>query len=632
MITASNITLSFPGKIIFDNINLTFLANEKIGLVGANGAGKSTLLRILAKELKPDNGSISLMKGTDIGYLSQHLTLNSRKSIIEETMTVFKHLNKCKEELLTLEKLIETNAQAIERYAELQEEIAYEDEDKKKMEAVRILEGLGLQDFDNPVNELSGGFKMRVILAKLLLQKPDFYFFDEPTNHLDIKAKDWFLDFLKTNDRGFALVTHDRFFLDQCCDKIYELERGDLTIYQGNYTNYTHKKKEALDLLTKRYEEQQTEIKRKKKTIDRFRGKSSKAKMAQSMLKQLAKMDLIELPPQTQKITIPEIPVSRADQEILRINNLNFGFNPKQPLFSKATFTLQRGWKVSLVAPNGKGKTTFFNLLRKKLTPLTGNISFGNRVEMSFFDQEQDKVLVATKTIIDEIIDNCEDARARIKARSMLGAFLFPGDDVYKKIEVLSGGEKNRVAMVKALLSHANFLLLDEPTNHLDIQSKEILLKGLQNYTGTIIFVSHDRDFINHLATHTLALSDQTMKLYEGNYDDYIYMSKQLSENNQQSTKFIKDDTNLITHKKKLSNNNPLQNKNEKKHLSREEQKNLSKLERTIAKLEKMETEIGNSFAELSYGTDEFNMASERLKKIKISLKEASEKWEQLSS
>jgi ATP-binding cassette subfamily F protein 3 len=490
MINLKNIFLNFGGQEIFNDLNINIDTNKKIGLVGNNGTGKTTLLRLLNQENDSFTGNIDIPKNLDIAYLPQHTTLLSTKTVLEEALTTT-------EEDIMLQP--------------------------KEYEAKIILEGLGFGDkIHKDVDKLSTGWQMRLLLAKLLLKKADFYLFDEPTNHLDITTKEWLLEKLKTLP-GFLIISHERYFLDNLPDQIIELDQKKGTLYHGNYTYFEKQKSFNQEQLIKSYQEQQREIDEKLKIVDKFKAKASKAKMAQSMLKKIEKIELIEPPQENNKnINFAFPAVSKSGTVVARIENLSYSY-PHQKILNGANFEIERGEKIAIVAPNGIGKTTLLKLIVGKLQPNTGKINLGHNVALSYFEQDNVVVLPENKAIIDYVLSETSSSEEQI--RTFLGSFLFTRDAIYKKIGVLSGGEKNRLCMAKTLLKNGNFLILDEPTNHLDIMSKEILSQALKQYPGTILFVSHDQYFINTLATRILKLTNCKIESYPGNYEDYLYMN-----------------------------------------------------------------------------------------------------------
>ncbi|MCK5632259.1 ABC-F family ATP-binding cassette domain-containing protein, partial [bacterium] len=467
MIHIKSLSLSFGEQTVFDKISFAISQDQRLGLVGANGSGKSTLLKIIAGFQKADDGGVSIANDSTFAYMPQEVVLKSSKSVYEEAFSSFEQLYKLQKESIDLEKKIETasNQELIDRYAHIHQELEHHDPHQAISDTKKILNGLGFsQDQQNsPVSELSVGWKMRLILAKLLLKKADFYLFDEPTNHLDIVAKDWFLNFLKESSFGFLLVCHDRYFLDQLCEEIVALEHGQAKRYKGNYSIYEQQRDHNLAVLEKAYEQQQRDIKRRIKTIERFRAKSSKAKMAKSMQKELDKIELITLPPSTKNVNFSFPEVQRSGKTVLKIKDVAHAFGDKK-IFDNVTFEVERGQKVALIAPNGTGKSTLFNLICKKLELQTGSIEFGYKVNHALFAQDQNESLDLDFSILQNVQGSCSNKPEKT-VRSFLGSFLFSGKTVDKPVRVLSGGEKNRVSMACVLLQDANLLLLDEPTN-----------------------------------------------------------------------------------------------------------------------------------------------------------------------
>jgi ATP-binding cassette subfamily F protein 3 len=459
------------------------------------------------------------------------------------------------------------------------------------------------------VDTLSVGWKMRVILAKLLLQKADFYLFDEPTNHLDITTKEWFLSFLQEANFGFLLVTHDRHFLEKACTTIFELERGKGTMYYGNFSFYIEQKEQRQAALITAHNRQQRDIERKQATIDRFKASASKAKMAQSMIKKIEKMEIIEIEPTLPTVSFQFPPTERAGRVVLTLKDISYAFGAKK-LFSNASCEILRGQKVALVAPNGTGKTTLFNVITGKLPLQQGSIEFGYNVKTAFFEQEQARVLNPDNTILEEVTNACSNISDSV-IRSFLGSFLFHGDDIYKKIKVLSGGEKNRVAMLKVLLQKANFLLLDEPTNHLDLYSKEVLLQALQQYDGTMLFVSHDHTFIQNLATGILELTQHGLHYYPGTLEEFLDDKKRKQAVVPQKNSVVHSETLPI-----IQQDNKLM------------AKKIKQLEATISRLEHKEQKLMNKLEAVEYGTTQYR---DLMHKIEITQKELAasmQEWE----
>lgn len=614
MINGYNVCLEMIEQVIFDDISFVFDQSQRIGLVGRNGSGKSTLLKVIAGQQQLDSGAVAIQKGKTIAYLSQDVVLQSDKSIVEETYTSFAHIAALLEEQRAIEAQLD-NAddldELLERYAIVCEKLLHIDQEGMRAEAKKVLMGLGFkaEQFDEPVATLSVGWKMRIVLAKLLLQRADFYLFDEPTNHLDIVAKEWFLQFLKRAPFGFVLVCHDRYFLNQLCTEIFEIERGNGKLYVGDYNHYEKQKAHDEALLEMQYKNQQRDIKQKTETIERFKAKASKAAMAQSMLKALDKVERIELPPKAPDINFNFPPLQQSGSVVLTIEGVAHSFGPKQ-IFKNVSFEVQKGQKIALVASNGVGKTTLFNLIAQKLPLSVGKITVGHNVHSTVFDQDQTASLAMDKTILENITESCPKVTEQ-KIRAFAGSFLFTKDSINKKVGVLSGGEKNRVGMIKVLLQNANLLLLDEPTNHLDIQSKDILLTALQAYQGTILFVSHDQDFVNKLATDIVELSVDGAQEYQGNYELYLYQKSSSASLTPKATEDLRKASSFA-----------------EATADKTADKSVDKLERTIQKLEHDIKRTENSFADLVFGTAQFNDAQKKLTDLKTALDAALAAWE----
>jgi len=603
MIHLQNINLKFGDQNVYDDLNLMIQDQDRIALVGRNGSGKSTLLKVISGEQGIDKGDVVITKGMNVAYMPQEMILNSTKTVEEEALATFDKLYKDMQDAKALEDRIHAsatpNAADVERYSVLQHEIQEMDPEAKILKVNKLLTGLKFNEVHRKtrVDQLSVGWRMRLVLAKLLLQEADFYLFDEPTNHLDLATKEWFLDFLKYETTfGFLLVCHDRYFLDNLCNKTLAiLPGGKSKIYAGNYSYYKRLEEEESIMLEKAYEAQQRDIKQRKETIEKFRASATKAKMAQSMIKQLEKVEIIQIAPKAKKINFSLAPVERSGQHVLTVKNVSHSFN--RQLFKDASFVINRGEKVALVAPNGTGKSTLFNLIAGKLQLQSGSIEQGHNVTSTLFDQDQEKVLDPNLTILEEIERNCKASQQQI--RTFLGSFLFPKGDVMKKTSVLSGGERNRVAMVKVMLSNANFLMLDEPTNHLDIESKETVLNALQQYDGTMLFVSHDQDFVNNLATRIIELSETGIMSFDGNYDAYLDFKNTL--NGKTKAPVAKVEEKKVVKESTLSKKELFELRKKYKNL----ENNMNKYQ------QELETLLANMHT-YTYGTPEFEKAQEK--------------------
>ena len=529
ILACQNINKAFGTDVILKNASFHMEDREKAAVVGINGAGKSTLLKIIIGEMEADSGEVVLAKGKTIGYLAQHQDLNSDHTIYQELLTV-------KQDVIDLETRIrEIEAQmkelsgtaldmALEQYTRMNHEFELKNGYAYKSEVVGVLKGLGFEEeeFEKHVNKLSGGQKTRVSLGKLLLSHPDLIMLDEPTNHLDMNSIAWLETFLLNYDGAVLVVAHDRYFLNRIATKIIEIDAGEVTTFQGNYSDYAAKKSQLREARMHAWLNQQREIKHQEEVIQKLKSfnREKSIKRAESREKMLDKMDILEKPTEVRSemhITLEPKVVSGND--VLTVEGLSKSFG-SQTLFTDLNFDVKRGERVALIGNNGTGKTTILKILNGLLEADSGSFTLGSKVHIGYYDQEH-HVLHPEKTLFEEISDAYPDLD-NTTIRSTLAAFLFTGDDVFKRISELSGGERGRVSLAKLMLSEANFLILDEPTNHLDIVSKEILEQALNRYTGTVLYVSHDRYFINTTATRILDLTGGQLVNYIGNYDYYL--------------------------------------------------------------------------------------------------------------
>ena len=622
MIQLKDMCLDFGTQKVFDHLTMNISPDQRIGLVGRNGSGKSTLLKAIDGLQHPDSGTIGSTAKMNVAYMPQEMVLSSTKTILEEALRSYKDVGPLRERAQHLEPLVENkDLAAIEEYAHVVERLAELNVEYAIAETKKMLIGLGFKitQFDDLVSTLSVGWQMRVVLAKLLLQKSEFYLFDEPTNHLDIVAKDWFLEFLADMDCGFMIVCHDKYFLDKLCTVILELDRGQGTVYHGNYTEYEQEKEARLVALQQAHALQQKEIQKKKETIARFKATASKAKMAQSLQKLLDKVEVIELPTSARAVRFTFPPTERPGKIVLEVHALAFAFDKKK-IFEHISFQIERGEKVALVAANGVGKTTLFNAICGKYKPTHGTVTFGHNVKQALFEQDQNRVLDPKKTVIEEVFAHVVN-KSEQEIRAFLGAFLFGKEEIKKKTSYLSGGEKNRLSMVKVLLQDANFLLLDEPTNHLDIPSKEILLKALQQFDGTLLFVSHDHDFINHLATRVIELTPEAVHSYLGNYDLYHDQKAEAER--------IKKGNASGEHHSEERNDGTSHEKQDRK-IAHSLKKDQQRLEAKIERLEKLMDQLNASFADVEYGTPEFDAVVDAVNVAKKDLEKTQSEWENL--
>ncbi|MGO1371379.1 MAG: ribosomal protection-like ABC-F family protein, partial [Senegalia sp. (in: firmicutes)] len=531
ILSASNINKSYIGDLILENISFVVKSQEKVGLVGLNGAGKTTLFKILIDEISFDSGSIHIANDTKIGYLKQNTLFDSNNSVYDEALNVFEYIIELEKTIRNLEIEISEKSQdetfdieeLMDKYSRLQEEFSEKNGYGYKSEIRGVLKGLGFSEaeFDKPINNLSGGQKSRVLLSKLLLKKPDLLLLDEPTNHLDIDAINWLEKYIKEYNGAAIIISHDRYFLDSTASKIFQLENKKLEIYNGNYSTYMKKRKKNLELQAKNYENQQKEIKSEKEKIKQLSlGGKRAIRQSKSREKMLDKINVLDKPTSLDgRSKIRFEPKVKSGDDVLKIKEVSKSFEENK-LLENISFDIYRGEKVGLIGPNGVGKTTLFNIILNKVKVDSGLVNIGHKVNPAYYDQEQTN-LNTSKTIVDEIWDE-NPLFDHYTIRSLLARFLFTGNDIFKEISTLSGGEKARLTLMKLMLSKANLLLMDEPTNHLDIDSKESLEDALINYTGTLFVISHDRYFLNKVTDKILELSSDGVEEFLGNYDYYI--------------------------------------------------------------------------------------------------------------
>ncbi len=528
VLSCNNISKEFVTGPVLKDVSFHINDNEKAAIVGINGAGKSTLLKIIINEMSADSGDVFLAKGAAIGYLAQHQNIDTEMTIFDVMLEVKKDILELSDKMRDLEaKMKQAEGAALEDVYEDYSRVTHEFELKNgyayKSEITGILKGLGFdeEDFNRKVNTLSGGQKTRAYLARLLLSKPDIILLDEPTNHLDMKAIGWLETYLKNFNGAVLIVAHDRYFLDGVAEKIIELNNCKATTFLGNYTDYANKKKALREAELKAYLNQQKEIAHQEAVIEKLRSfnREKSIKRAESREKVLDKIERVNKPTEidaSMKISLK--PHKESGKDVLNVENLTKSFD--EVLFENISFEIKKGERVAIIGGNGTGKTTLLKIINGLLLPDSGKIKLGTNVEIGYYDQEH-QVLNADKNLFDEISDDYPYLN-NTEIRNVLASFLFTKDDVFKLVGSLSGGEKGRLSLAKLMLSEANFLLLDEPTNHLDITSKEILEDALNNYEGTVLYVSHDRYFINKTATRILDLTNKQLLNYIGNYDYYL--------------------------------------------------------------------------------------------------------------
>jgi ATP-binding cassette, subfamily F, member 3 len=538
MIQLSGAGKRFGHKLLFENTDWLITPRDRVGLVGANGTGKSTLMKVLAGLDTLDYGSLIVAKGTTAGYLPQDGLSLSGRTVFAECMAVFTELHAMERELETLTHRISEldhasaeYADVADRYHSLEHEFRTRDGYSIEAEVGRVLMGLGFrkEDWERQTDEFSGGWQMRLALAKLLLQKPNLLLLDEPTNHLDLEARNWLEEYLHDYPHALVLISHDRYFLDVVVNKIAEIWNKRFWFYTGNYDKFLSQKTQRNEQLQAAYKNQRDRIEQLEVFINRFRYQATKAKQVQSRIKELEKIERIEVPPEEKTIhfSFPQPkPSGRIVAEFAGVAKsypAKPGHNSgEKEVFRDVNFMIEKGDRIALVGVNGAGKSTLIKLLAGTERPSRGEFTLGHNVEADYFAQDQYKELDAGARMIDDL-GNASPGSSQTELRSLLGCFLFSEDDVFKRIGVLSGGERGRYALLRLLLHPANFLLLDEPTNHLDLRAKDVLLDALMKYSGTVVFVSHDRYFIDKLATRVFEIGDGKVEVYPGNYEDYLW-------------------------------------------------------------------------------------------------------------
>ncbi len=525
MIAINNLTFEIGARALYDEANWHIKPGEKIGLIGANGTGKTTLLKIIVGDYKPTSGTISMSKDLTIGYLNQDLlSYASDKSILHVAMEAFERQNLLHTEIESLLKKLETDysEDLLNKLSDKQHEFENLDGYNIEYKAHEILAGLGFSETDTQrkLSEFSGGWRMRVMLAKILLQAPDILLLDEPTNHLDLPSIQWLEEYLRNFEGAIVIVSHDRWFLDKVINRTVESRKGKLTVYAGNYSFYLEEKALRESIQRGEFKNQQAKIKQEERLIERFRAKASKAKMAQSRIKALDRLERVDdVDDDNPSVNFSFKFSKQSGRHVINIEDLDKSY-PNLPILNHASGVIEKGDKIALIGANGRGKSTLLRIIAGTDKSFTGKSDTGYNVTQTFFAQHQLESLHLESEILQEL-QAFAPKHNETELRSILGSFLFTGDDVFKKIKVLSGGEKSRVALAKALTADANFLILDEPTNHLDMQSVNILIQALQQYEGTFISVSHDRYFLDNIANKIWYIEDQKIKEYPGTYAEY---------------------------------------------------------------------------------------------------------------
>ena len=636
ILTCSHVSKAFGTDVIIEDISFHIEDQEKAAIVGINGAGKSTLLKVIVGELTADEGSVVLSKGKTMGYLAQHQDLTSHKSIFEELLEVKRDVLLMEERIRTLEVEMKHAEGAeleemLSTYTRLNHEFELAGGYACQSEITGVLKGLGFaeEDFTKQIHTLSGGQKTRVSLGKLLLSKPDLILLDEPTNHLDMESIAWLETYLLNYRGAVIIVAHDRYFLDRVAGKIIELDNGHGTVFIGNYSAYSEKKAMLRDAQLKAYLNQQQEIRHQEEVITKLKSfnREKSIKRAESREKMLAKIEVLDKPVEiNDEMHIRLEPNITSGNDVLTVRDLSKSFDSNH-LFSHVDMEIKRGERVAVIGNNGTGKTTLLKIINDMLPADSGEIVLGSKVHIGYYDQEH-QVLHMEKTLFDELQDTYPDLN-NTKIRNVLAAFLFTGDDVFKRVGDLSGGERGRVSLAKLMLSNANFLILDEPTNHLDITSKEILEQALNQYTGTVLYVSHDRYFINKTATRILELTGETFINYIGNYDYYPEKKDLMNK------LYVAPDDNVGTsHAADVSEiKQDWKAQKEEQARIRKRQNDLKKAEDEITKLEERDAELDDMLVQPDVCSDAAKLLELHQEKEVIAQKltQLYELWESLA-
>ncbi len=646
MIQLSAAGKRFGPKVLFQDLDWLITPHDRVGLVGANGTGKTTLLKVLAGTESLDYGAITRQRGIQCGYLPQDGLSLSGKTVFAECLSVFSHVHQMQREMEELaHRMAEVDhssaeyAQIAERYQRTEAEIQSRDGYTIEAEVGTVLNGLGFkkEDWERRTEEFSGGWQMRLALAKLLLEKPNLLLLDEPTNHLDLETRNWLEQYLANYPHAYVLISHDRYFLDVTVKKTAEIWNKQVFFYSGNYEKYLVQKTERRNQLEAAYHNQQEKVEQLETFINRFRAQATKAKQVQSRIKELERMVKIEVPPDEKTIHFTFPQPRPSGRQVAEVKDLAKSYGPKH-VFSKVNFVIERGDRIALVGVNGAGKSTLIKLLAGFETPSAGELRLGHNVDVDYFAQDQYKALDTQARMLDDLYVAAPRS-TQTELRSLLGCFLFSEDDVFKTIGVLSGGERNRYALARMLLHPSNFLLLDEPTNHLDLRAKDVLLDSLQKFTGTVVFVSHDRYFIDKLATRVIEIGGGQAEVFPGNYEDYLWRKEGKAEAaSDASLQTRSTDTRAASaNQLGIQTNQPAQSEPDGK----QKRLNPIKLKQMKDRCQELEEEIARLEAAIAtaetalqgfVSVEETQRQTELLNRSRSELEQALAEWEELAS
>lgn len=643
MISLNNISMRYGAKVLFDEVSLRVAGKDRVSLVGSNGAGKSTMLKVIAGLIRSDEGEVAISKHTTVGYLPQEGIQFTGKTLYEEVYSSAGDINKIQEEMRQIEtEMGESEDTAsdefmdlVNEYGELQERFQMLDGFKLKSKIEKILIGLGFfeKDFERMTGEFSGGWQMRIAIAKLLLSNPSILLLDEPTNHLDIESLLWVENYLKSYQGVIVMVSHDRSFLDNITDRTVEISLGNVTEYSGNYSFYKKEKEIRKQLLENQYDNQQSYLRQQERFIERFRYKATKSRQVQSRIKLLDKMDLVELEDEESAINFRFPPATHSGKVAIEINSLTKSYDGKVNVLEDVDLLISRGEKIVLFGVNGAGKSTLTRIIAGFETITKGDVKPGHLVDRKFYAQNQAEALNPELTVL-QTMEQSATGEILKNLRTILGSFLFRGDDVFKKVSVLSGGEKSRLALAKMLIEPSNFLILDEPTNHLDMRSKEVLMNALHKYNGTVLIVSHDREFVDGIVSKVIEVKNKKIRTYIGNATDYIKAKEQ--EARSLNPKNKKPDPENKKPEMKVNNSAATSGNHIKK--KKEISKQIQPLKSRIIELEKQTGKHEKRIKELEelMGKDEFYKGAYDIVKItneynsiKETLKSVYSEWEQ---